>query len=392
MNVRVADVYKGTVHAAILRRTSAGTEFSYVDGYEGADVATTLALKSGPLTTSGASVPPYFAGLLPEGRRLTAIRRAIKASADDELSLLAAVGSDTVGDVSVFPAGRPMISAEPEVIVKGERVDRTFAEIVDAAAPFDRIGLPGVQDKVSGRMISYPARSGGGEYILKLNPPEFPHVVENEKYFLDLANTCGLDVVHARIIRDTDEQSGLLVTRFDRVATVDGTTRLAVEDACQASNAWPADKYSLGAAPAAMSLTRWCAAAPVAARDLFRQFVFASLTGNGDLHAKNIAMMRGQSEWRIAPAYDLPCSLFYGDETMALEMDGSTAPLSRKRARRFAADLGVPLRAAERVMDDLLTKLTGLPARIEDGALPFPPALNRDVARALAYRHRQLQA
>jgi serine/threonine-protein kinase HipA len=96
-------------------------------------------------------------------------------------------------------------------------------------------------------------------------------------------------------------------------------------------------------------------------------------------------------EWRIAPAYDLPCSLFYGDDTMALEVDGSDAPLSRKRARHFAEALGLPVRTADRVVDDLLVKLTGLPAEIESGALPFADELNQRVARALAYRHRQLR-
>jgi len=34
------------------------------------------------------ALPSYFSGLLPEGRRLGALRRAVKTSADDELSLL----------------------------------------------------------------------------------------------------------------------------------------------------------------------------------------------------------------------------------------------------------------------------------------------------------------
>ena len=43
--------------------------------------------------------------LLPEGRRLGALRRAVKTSADDELSLLLAVGADAIGDVQVVPSG-----------------------------------------------------------------------------------------------------------------------------------------------------------------------------------------------------------------------------------------------------------------------------------------------
>jgi serine/threonine protein kinase HipA of HipAB toxin-antitoxin module len=51
------------------------------------------------------AVPPFFAGLLPEGRRLSALRAAVKSSGDDELSLLLAVGGDTVGDIEILPEG-----------------------------------------------------------------------------------------------------------------------------------------------------------------------------------------------------------------------------------------------------------------------------------------------
>lgn len=44
---------------------------------------------------------------------LRALRRALKASADDEFTLLLAVGSDTAGDVQVFEAGRPPVAARP---------------------------------------------------------------------------------------------------------------------------------------------------------------------------------------------------------------------------------------------------------------------------------------
>lgn len=391
MSTRSADVYKGEVLAATLQRVGEGTRFSYLADYVGPAVATTLRVGE-DVTIAGAAVPPFFAGLLPEGRRLTAVRRAIKASADDDLSLLAATGADTIGDVAVVPTGTDLTSIDPVVAVRDGHVDRPFSELLGDSAPIDRVGLPGVQDKVSGRMISYPAKGEGADYILKLNPPEFPRVVENEHFFLDLARRVGLPVVESRLVRDTEGAAGLLISRFDRVRTAGSIRRIAVEDACQASNSWPADKYSLGAEVAARSLIDHCAASAVAARDLFRQFVFASLTGNGDVHAKNIAMLRAGDEWRVTAAYDLPCTLFYGDDTMALEVGGSNAPLSRKRALRLAHELGLPPSSAQRAIDDLLAKLAGLHDDIESGVLPFSEDLNRRVARTLAYRHRQLRA
>src|SRR5204863_1048190 len=92
--VSSADVYKRGVKAATLTRADAGVSFQYSAEYldlHGPPVATTLPLSDLPLRTPAGAVPAFFAGLLPEGRRLSSLRRAVKTSADDELSLLLAV-------------------------------------------------------------------------------------------------------------------------------------------------------------------------------------------------------------------------------------------------------------------------------------------------------------
>ncbi|WP_172465583.1 HipA N-terminal domain-containing protein, partial [Arthrobacter sp. Hiyo1] len=88
---RIADVYKQGVLAARIERHEGGTKFSYLPRYfdsGGPAVATTLPLTREAVFTPSGAVPPYFTGLLPEGRRLNSLRRAVKASADDELALL----------------------------------------------------------------------------------------------------------------------------------------------------------------------------------------------------------------------------------------------------------------------------------------------------------------
>ena len=47
-----------------------------------------------------------------------------------------------------------------------------------------RVALPGVHDKISGRMIAFPVAGTPGQYLLKLEPPELPHLVEKEAFFL----------------------------------------------------------------------------------------------------------------------------------------------------------------------------------------------------------------
>ena len=106
--VDVADVFKAGRRAATLTRVPAGNEFQYLEEWVRSKppaVASTLPVSPTPVVSPGGSLPPYFTGLLPEGRRLGALRRAVKTSADDELSLLLAVGSDAIGDVQVVPSG-----------------------------------------------------------------------------------------------------------------------------------------------------------------------------------------------------------------------------------------------------------------------------------------------
>jgi len=96
---------------------------------------------------------------------LRALRRALKASADDEFTLLLAVGSDTVGDVQLFEAGRAPVAARPLLEIPSDLTAFSFTAALESAYPFDRVGLPGVQDKVSGRMFNSPAARRGETLI-----------------------------------------------------------------------------------------------------------------------------------------------------------------------------------------------------------------------------------
>jgi serine/threonine-protein kinase HipA len=239
-------------------------------------------------------------------------------------------------------------------------------------------------------MISVPARRAAERFILKLNPPEYPHVVENEAFFLELSRACGLPTVQSRVLRDRNGIPGLLVTRFDRVCAGSAVRSLPVEDGCQVLGRWPADKYSIPTEDVFTALAELCPAALVAARDLFRQLCFALLTGNGDLHAKNVAVLGGD-EWRIAPAYDLPSTAFYADRSLALSVGGKRTGISRRILLDFAEHIGLRRLAARKWLDDLLDGTSGLVASVQDGALPFAPDVAHDAARTLRNNRRLLQ-
>jgi serine/threonine-protein kinase HipA len=394
-SVRVADVYKAGERAAQLRRTDLGTKFEYLAQFVaggGIDVATSLPTSGSPLTYPAGAVPPFFAGMLPEGRRLDALRRLVKTSADDELSLLLAVGRDVVGDVQIVAEGQVPVEAEALVTVEASFDEVRFSDVLGDAGLVDRSGIPGVQDKASARMISVPVARAADRYILKIDPPEFPHVVENEFYFLNLARSAGLPTTAAELVTDADGRKGLLVCRFDRVADRDGSPRaLACEDACQLLNLWPADKYNVTSEQVVGAVTAVCRAALVAARDVFRQLCFAWITGNGDVHAKNISVLgTPDGEWRVAPAYDLPSTLPYNDFTLAISLLGKRDGFSRRQMLEFGAVIGLPTKAAQKTLDDLLSATDGMVEELRGGAVPFSQHEVREWTRRLAARRKIL--
>jgi serine/threonine-protein kinase HipA len=392
IDVERADVYRAGRHLATLTRHRSHVEFRYLPEAIGGDaVASTLPAVAEPVMTPGRAVPPFFAGLLPEGRRLTALRTAIKTSADDDFSMLLAVGEDMVGDVQVVPAGEtPRSLAPPD---RGDGFAQlSFGELFAAATGRfpDQVGLAGVQDKVSGRMISVPVAFGGAAYLLKLDPPEFPHLVANEDFFLRLAADCGLSTVAASVVHDRDRRPGLLVTRFDRSSRGDAVIAHAVEDGCQVLGRYPADKYAVGYLDVFAGLAARCPARPVALRALLQQLVVAIVTGNGDFHAKNASIVQVDGEWRVAPAYDLPSSYPYGDTTLALPIAGSReAQVSRKRLVAFAVQAGLPERAAILTIDDVLDRVEPWVGRLDE--LPFDGRRIADLRRLMTSRIRLLR-
>jgi len=394
-----AHVHKNGRAAATLTHTGRGVEFRYGEAYladGGHAIAASLPLTDEPLLTPGRSVPPYFAGLLPEGRRLSALRRGLKVSADDELSLLLAVGDDPVGDVTVGrSANPPPAPAEPVAERDWSEID--FRELLPDRAVVDPSALAGVQDKVSGRMITVPLVHGGRAHLLKLTPPEYPRLVENEAFFLQHAARLPIDVVAGELVHDRNGLTGLLISRFDRVDR-DGTlASVPAEDVTQLLGLYPADKYHLTTERLVAAAAAACSSAPLTLRALLVQVAWAWLTGNGDLHAKNVSVVgreptdggRRRPEMVLAPAYDLPSTVPYGDHEMALTLGGSNV-LTRRRLMECFTEAGLPQAACERALDSTLEVAQTTVDGIHAGGSPWAGKARDDLAKALEYRLGQL--
>lgn len=362
----LVDVYKGNDRAGVLTRHADRVTFEYLPGYEGEAVATTLPVTGAEVTAPAGQLPAFFVGLLPEGRRLSALIRALKVSADDELSLLLAVGGDTVGDVRVAASGEELADPTPYVTDEGWEavdLDELFAMSV-SGADFDRSAIPGVQPKLSGRMISFPVAGAPGPVILKLDPPEYTRLVENEAAILDAAGTVrSFRVPRHELVTDKNGKPGLVVERFDRVtAAGGGIDRLPVEDGCQVMGRYPADKYGIDTIEVIDALAGHCTAPAVARLQLMERFVLSYLAADGDLHARNLAIRRtAEGLWEPAPVYDVVCTAVYDDWTLAAPFGGrdNIREMGRKRFLEGASgDLGISEAAVVRSLDRVIPVLS----------------------------------
>ncbi len=350
--VSEADVYRDGEHVGLIQRTPGGSVFRYAEAFHrmhaGRVGGLALHLPYGPreIEARGYNLHPYFAGLLPEGMRLKALVRRAKTSEDDMLTLLVAAGTDTIGDLAVAARGTPPSSRAAEIEPTSSDQVR-FAELWSRVihGPGDQTPIPGVQEKVSPAMISFPvaAHSTRAAYILKLEPADKPRLVENELFFMREARAAGVPAARTWLVRDRDGAPGLLVERFDRRwdPTLRRLAALHVEDGCQLLDRYPADKYAVTYRQLAEALE--CTAAPVASRAaLVHLIAFSYVICNGDLHAKNVSVVNSPVGWVLAPAYDLLATLPYGDRSMALSFEGRDKNLRRKDCQRVGAASCVP--------------------------------------------------
>lgn len=372
--VDAADVYKGDRQAGTLSRVDGTVVFRYLDEYladpQASAIAWTIPKSADDIVATGGSVPPFFAGLLPEGIRLSGAVAATKTSEDDHFTVLLAVGADTVGDVRVIPRGAELVEL-PAAFDPATSGDANLREWFDRLSGLDSVrldpaALPGVQAKVSASRYSAPVATASGAAILKLAPPRiFPRLIENEHFFMDLASECGLLVAEQQVIHDRDADAGLLVTRFDRAG--DGSRR-AQEDACQVLGVYPAAKYRIKTEQVITALATVCerggGSARAATLEALRLVAYSYVIGNGDLHGKNFSVYLSPAGiWSVTPGYDLLCTQPYAswNDAMALNLYGRNNKISRKHIVESGSRLGLPVRLVERMLDQIRAGIgTGL--------------------------------
>ena len=195
-------------------------------------------------------VPAFFSNLLPEGHLRTYLAAHAGVKPEREFFLLAALGEDLAGAVTVTPL-------EEESDGDARSREDTHDKNDDRNDGALRFSLAGVQLKFSAVMetsggLTIPARGVGGSWIIKLPSIQFPAVPENEYVMLELARAIGIAVPAIKLV-PIDEIRGLpkdaarikgkalAVQRFDRGP---GGQRIHMEDFAQVFGVFPDDKYA----------------------------------------------------------------------------------------------------------------------------------------------------
>lgn len=358
------DVYLHGERAGTLeRRSQARLTFSYSEAWVDKRCAPiSLSLPVREEAYDHEDCAPFFEGLLPEGDFLKAISRTLHVSARNPFQLLAEIGGECAGAISVGPPGGPVPGrreAPPRWLedrelgkLLGDLPDRPLLATIDEEDGF-RISLAGAQDKVGvlfeDDRVGLSRGNPPSTHIVKAPIPGVPKPVANEAFCMALARYAGLEVAPAEP-RTADGAEYLLVTRYDRDVGQPPDGRLHQEDFCQALGLVPAVKYENEGGPGIVDcgkLIREHSGAP--ARDIIaflRALLFNFLIGNNDAHSKNYSLLLdGPESIRMAPLYDLLsiAAIDNASRDLAMKYGGEkrVAYLRRRHLRRLADELAI---------------------------------------------------
>lgn len=286
---------------ADLTRLTNGCRLTY---REDADepVAWTLPTRREPYETTGDNLPPFFAGLLPEGRRLESIRTRYRIAADDLFALLVATGGNTIGDVSVSLDEHAPQNTDPIKISKFSDVNLSeiYQEILGERP--ESTSVAGVVEKFSASLsVPVVGRRPTQQHILKFEPAEYPGLLQNEHFFMEFARAGGFPTARTQLVEDAVGTRAILVERFDRTKL----DKIHTEDLCQLLGRYPQDKYKISVREVVQLIKKVSAAPEADIVQFLAIYLFQHLIGNADFHAKNLSLWVRDSGWGIAPLYDV---------------------------------------------------------------------------------------
>jgi len=235
-------------------------------------------------------------------------------------ALLGALGRDLTGAVEVASG------VTPEGDTGEDHDDADDAPPASLKLIQRLSSLAGMQLKFSMSMVkerlTLPARSAGGQWIVKLPGTEYAELPAVEHATMTWAQRAGFDVPPHFVVEverligipagwiDEGATHAFAVKRFDRE---DDGSKLHQEDLCQALDVPPINKYGDMAPHVSLDgALRFVAdvCGEPSGREMARRIGFTIASGNGDAHLKNWSLLWGnKTRPTLAPCYDLVATI-----------------------------------------------------------------------------------
>ncbi len=342
----------------------------------------------------------YLDNLLPEDDETRARLAATASVTTDTFSMLAVLGEDVAGAVSLSSspdlprrAEVPLLEASEDDIAYRIATLRRDPQAPPPAGVIQRWSLAGQQAKFSLARIGdrwfWATYEHPSTHIFKPAAARFADADLAEKACLDLALEAGIPASRSEVV-EFRGQRAFAVERWDRADAI----RLHAEDLTQALGQPPYEKYSVSAQDVMKLLEPHGQVWP-----FVRQLAFHTAVGNSDAHGKNYSVLLfTEGVVRLAPLYDsLPVFLWPKvDQRHAMDIGGSflreetTEASWVTLAQRAQVDPGRLLdevrpvfrHVGERLPDVL--RETGLPASATDAAAEHVRRLPGMVGRQAA--------
>ena len=269
---------------------------------------------------------------------------------------------------------------------RGE-IEETFEQKL--ARIYERAETP----RLSGVQIKAPmSLLADGDLVPAIDQP-FTHILKPagtagyetlpvvEWLCLEFGRAAGFDVPSAALIEMPGGMSpALVVERFDIRRGSQDQRRLALEDFCSILDLPAPAKYDGTIERMARSLRPLSTDPAADLNTLFRRAIFAWLIADGDMHMKNLALLKtadaGAKTFttvRFAPLYDAVTTRVFpglGNDRMALKLNGKDDRLNAQDFLALARTIGLTVGDAGAAITELAARLAGraLTLRLPDFA------------------------
>lgn len=347
------DVYVDRKFVAVLKREGRKFVLTYVQDCDPKNfISLSMPVRAESWVSQG-KLHPFFEMNLPEGYRRDLIERTFgKALMNENMSLLAIVGGDSIGRVKIVPRGFDQDWKDPFVASVSDLNINTDMDMffTDAMERYSAQGVSGVHPKVlmTDSRLTIPTR----KWIVKRDGADMPSLSRNEYLTMLAASRAGLDT--PEVLLSADEMS-LFVRRFDVDEKGDP---IGFEDLCSLMGLYANEKYS-GTAERLMKVVSLVLSRehrPSAKHDIIKSLIFNICVGNSDGHLKNYGVLYDKNGVRSSPMFDIVSTRAYDrlrNDIPAISINNTKEWVVNKALRQLAVDVGVSKSGVEAIIDQI---------------------------------------